>query len=416
MDTKPRSASDSNQEDHQIPDTAHATQSDHSEQEIIELEESDKSWESENDNDSEDYHEEEQKQPMKQPEIKYGVESLSVFSAHTDAVCCLEIDPTNQANILTGSCDDKAMLWNSNTLSLLKTFDQNKESIAHARYNFDGKYFCTVCLNNEICIYKSETYQLIKKLDGPTAEISFAQWHPLANLIVCGSFDGTIWMFNAINGEVIGTYVGHKGAISTGGFTTDGKLIYSGGADGTVRTWYPMGKNSIVMQKGLLQMQGDEINTAICHPVISKGLIIAGSNEGSVLYCSISSHKVSSIINVSKSSIESIGSSPSGIDVVGDLEGCVTFIDSIMMKIRSYIKLNSGCIKIIMSKNDELCYISTTKGAVYKIDFKKGEVKSIYIGHTGAILDFQVNKEENRLYTAGDDGKCRIYDLSQNKL
>jgi WD40 repeat protein len=34
-------------------------------------------------------------------------------------------------------------------------------------------------------------------------------------------------------------FAGHDGAVACGGFTKDGKMIYTGGEDGTIRQWMP---------------------------------------------------------------------------------------------------------------------------------------------------------------------------------
>ena len=43
----------------------------------------------------------------------------------------------------------------------------------------------------------------------------------------------------ATDGKCIQVFVGHDGAVTNGGFTKDGKFVYTGGEDGTVRIWAP---------------------------------------------------------------------------------------------------------------------------------------------------------------------------------
>ena len=43
----------------------------------------------------------------------------------------------------------------------------------------------------------------------------------------------------AHNGQCIQVFAGHDGGVSSGCFTKDGKVICSGGEDGSVRIWAP---------------------------------------------------------------------------------------------------------------------------------------------------------------------------------
>jgi WD40 repeat protein len=423
-EAKPRSASDAEPEETKTKEKH--LKSEHGSGDEIEVQELDESWESEDDDEE---NEENDGKPGVHEEIKEEEEELHVpvqgethqsirsFTGHKDAVCCIDIHPINESKILSGGCDDKAIIWNAIDGSILKVLDQNKESIAFAKFSSDGKYFATVCLDNEICVYKSESFELVKKFEGPTAEIPFIEWHSKASLLLCGSFDGTLWLYNAVSGEDIGSYVGHKGSVRAGGFTADGKLIFSAGEDMTIRTWYPLGKANTIMQKGAFQFKGTEINAAIANPQPTKGCIIAGTNEGTIIYSFIHSHKITSILDVGDTSIECIGASPcSDIDIVGCLDGKLTLIDNAVMKIRATISLDSGCVKCYVCKKEEQCFVSTTKGILYKINYKKAEIEDKFVGHAGAILDFKLNKDETLAYTASEDKTCLIYDVRHSKL
>jgi len=76
-------------------------------------------------------------------------------------------------------------------------------------------------------------------LEGPSQDISFIDWHKKGNVIVCGSIDGSAWLFNAETGDVLQTFYGHKQEVSCGGFTPNGKRVITGSHDKSLKVWFP---------------------------------------------------------------------------------------------------------------------------------------------------------------------------------
>ena len=59
-------------------------------------------------------------------------------------------------------------------------------------------------MDSTIKVYDiEEDYKLISTLEGPSDEVTFFDWHPKGNVIVCGSKDNSVWMFNGMNGDFI---------------------------------------------------------------------------------------------------------------------------------------------------------------------------------------------------------------------
>jgi WD40 repeat protein len=48
------------------------------------------------------------------------------------------------------------------------------------------------------------------------------RWHPRGHLVLAGSEDSTVWMWNADKGACINTFSGHGGSVTCGDFTPDG--------------------------------------------------------------------------------------------------------------------------------------------------------------------------------------------------
>jgi eukaryotic-like serine/threonine-protein kinase len=60
---------------------------------------------------------------------------------------------------------------------------------------------------------------------------------PDGKVVACGGLDGTVWLWEATTGELIGRRAGHAGAVRALAFTPDGRRLLSGGDDRVVRFW-----------------------------------------------------------------------------------------------------------------------------------------------------------------------------------
>jgi hypothetical protein len=56
-------------------------------------------------------------------------------------------------------------------------------------------------------------------------------------MVVSGSADGTVRLWEAASGRGLRTLAGHTGSVWSVGFSPDGSMVVSGADDGTVRLW-----------------------------------------------------------------------------------------------------------------------------------------------------------------------------------
>ena len=174
----------------------------------------------------------------------------AVFRGHTDSVYCGAVHPTMPGLVLTGGGDDVAFLWRFPiTSNLVDSSEQvdieavirlegHTDTVTSVGFNFDGSMALTGSYDGTVRIWKADTGEFLRTLDGPE-DVEWASWHSKGNAVIAGSKDGTLWMWLAHNGQCIQVFAGHEGTVSCGMFSSDGKVICSGGEDGTLRIWAP---------------------------------------------------------------------------------------------------------------------------------------------------------------------------------
>ena len=81
--------------------------------------------------------------------------------------------------------------------------------------------------------------------------MQWIKWHPQGHLVLAGSEDASVWMWNGDRGVFLNTFSGHASAVTCGDFTPDGKTICTGSDDASLRIWNPKTGESNHVVKGV---------------------------------------------------------------------------------------------------------------------------------------------------------------------
>src|SRR5579863_4579034 len=79
--------------------------------------------------------------------------------------------------------------------------------------------------------------QGVLRLTGHTDGVRSVAWSPDGRMILSGSRDRTLILWDAATGERIRTFEGHDGGVTAVAFSPDGKSALSGSQDKTVILW-----------------------------------------------------------------------------------------------------------------------------------------------------------------------------------
>lgn len=365
---------------------------------------------------SDDENGEEDKEEDKDAIEPRDTNNTGTFAGHKDfvtAVCCSHIDPDLVA---TGSGDETCKVWSLASQKEGKTLVGHKDSVVSCQFSFDGSRLCTASLDNSLKIWNAKKeFELVATLEGPQAEIHFIEWHQKGNVVLCGSEDGSMWMFDGNKGEYMNTFTGHHGSISAGGFTTDGKFVYSAGIDGTLRVWKPKkpGGEPEILKSGGKDKEFGGYTCACCHP--TKDLIFAGTDQGVVVVGLHKSRQIGTSMKMSEGDcyIETIATSTKcdNFAACGTTDGTFSIVDVSVPKVRNKNELKHAVVKAAFSKLDETVFAATADGRILRIDPRSGNVAKELVGPACAVLDFDVSANEDWLVAGFDDGACLTYKL-----
>jgi WD40 repeat protein len=101
----------------------------------------------------------------------------------------------------------------------------------------DGKLLVSGSWDQTIKIWQLETGQLLHTLKGHRDRVYAIALTPDGQIIASGSADKTIKLWHVQTGELLGTFTGHGNIVTALAFTASGEMLVSGSLDKTIKIW-----------------------------------------------------------------------------------------------------------------------------------------------------------------------------------
>jgi ribosome assembly protein SQT1 len=366
-------------------------------------------------------------------------QSNAQFQIHTGPVYgiagYLDDDQENASLvIISGGGDDKACLHTRNGSKILEhNFKDTVSSVAvhvsndpSTRLMVAGSYDGTMVVFD---LNSNNMGQKLKEFEGPT-DVEWVAFHPTGSVLLCGSTDGTVWMFHIGLSKCLQVFVGHEDAVAAGTFANDGKLAVTTSADGTVRVWAPKTGQA----KHVFRFQAP-LTCLTVNPNDSK-LILVGSEDGQAHVCHIVTHKVlasfrhSEVPNPASHelendeenenlavSVEAVGFAKTSQSwcATGGVDGILKIWDLEKCQCRQICAQEGkdGITKLQWLEHFPIVVTASIAGVVRLWDARNGQLLVTFTGGSSATInDLQILTRSNDdvvILTASDDQKVRVF-------
>ncbi|MFH1832349.1 MAG: WD40 repeat domain-containing protein [bacterium] len=156
------------------------------------------------------------------------------LTGHTKGVECVEIAPNG--NIVTGSYDNKAKIWDPNTGQCLHTLNGHIGSVWSIAIAPNGNII-TGSGDYTAKIWDASTGQCLRTLAGHTGPVFGVAIAPNGN-IVTGSGDHTAKIWDPNTGQCLHTLNGHTDSVRSIAIAPNGNIV-TGSKDDTAKIWNP---------------------------------------------------------------------------------------------------------------------------------------------------------------------------------
>jgi WD40 repeat protein len=171
---------------------------------------------------------------------------ISALEGHSEGIISLAFSPDGR-QILTGSYDNSARLWEAETSKSLAYFEDSsdRESVNFVAFSPEAK---KALISTS---YKANLWELANSspYPVPSSHIGYISTIALtreADLLVTGSWDKTLLIWSK-NREKLGVYRQHGDSVSCAVISPDNITVASGSMDGAIHLWETATRQTIAI-------------------------------------------------------------------------------------------------------------------------------------------------------------------------
>ncbi|TYH54824.1 hypothetical protein ES332_D09G197500v1 [Gossypium tomentosum] len=342
-------------------------------------------------------------------------DSIHIFTGHTGELYAVACNPTDPVLVATGGGDDKGFLWKIGHADWASELQGHTDSVSSLAFSHDGQLLASGGFDGLVKVWDTSG-NLKSTLEGPGGGIEWIRWHPKGHLILAGSEDCTVWMWNADNGSCLNVFSGHGASVTCGDFTPDGKTICTGSEDATLRIWNPRSGESIHVVRGYpYHTEG-----LTCLSISSDSTFaVTGSKDGSVHVVKITTGKVASSWASQTSSTEG---DPESIECVsfapkfpwavsGGMDRNLTIWDLQNSSPRFICNHEEGVTCLAWLGASKFLATGCCDGRICIWNCLSGECVITFKGHEHAIQSLSVSSNLEFLVSVSMDNTARVFEI-----
>ncbi|MCA3448699.1 MAG: caspase family protein [Rhodobacter sp.] len=168
--------------------------------------------------------------------LSAGAQEIRSFTGHGDGVNSVAFSPDGR-QVLTGSFDDTARLWDTATGWQIRSFTGHGGWVYSVAFSPDRRQVLTGSLDATARLWDAATGREIRSFTGHEYSVNSVAFSPDGRQVLTGSEDNTARLWETATGREIRSFTGHERGVNSVAFSPNGQQVLTGSGDYTARLW-----------------------------------------------------------------------------------------------------------------------------------------------------------------------------------
>lgn len=198
---------------------------------------------------------------------------------------------------------------------------------------------------------KSLSWQCTHTLSGHSSFVNTVAISPNEQILVSGSWDAKIKLWNLQTGELISTLPGHEDRVNSVAISTDGKVIVSGSFDETIKIWHlPTGELFKTLPGHIMGVNGVAISPDV------KVIASCGGDDNTIKFWNLQTGELLRTVSGHTGDVNSVFFSPDGSLLASGSSDCTSKVWDVKTGelIRSLSGLKLGVNSVAISADGQV--------------------------------------------------------------
>ena len=354
-------------------------------------------------------------------------QELFPLTGHSDSVRSVAFSSDGQ-RIVTGSWDRTIRVWEAATGRPLRSIVANGKEVFSVAFSPDGQRIVSGGQEETARVWDANSGNELFPLEGHTNLVWAVAFSTDGQRIVTGSWDQTAKVWDAHTGEDLSTLIGHRGAVLSVAFSPDGQRVVTGGQDHRAKVWdaatgahrFTIKGHSAAVFSVSFSRDGTRILTSSDDQTAR--LWDAASGEELRVFKGHGSRIGSAAFSPDGQRIVTGGGAmrfaPEGIFFIpttGDDQAAKVWDATDTREVLTLRGHEKEVVSVDISADGRFVASGSFDGTARVWDIRTGQEVSRMSGHDAAVRGVAFFPDGKRIITGGFDGTARIWDIASRR-
>ncbi|OMJ88149.1 hypothetical protein SteCoe_9968 [Stentor coeruleus] len=330
---------------------------------------------------------------------------------HDKAVLCID-KSDDGTHLVTGGADKKVKVFNLDNEVVQSSLTELSSSVWSVRFSQDSEYIAAGDSNGVIKLWKFETLELFKTLNGHTKRITHLTFNTANTTLISSSNDTTLRIWDIIEDKHEIILSGHTDWVKNFRLSQDEKYIYSIAENYKIMTWnFPRFDKSCCRKANKSPIQ------LICSSSNNQYLYTSDINE--IAVWTLHDKEYYKTLKT-QWKLSAMCTNSDGLGIIAAYENNEIHFWSVEDSESQFKKKHSSHIRcIVCSPDGRYVVVGDVNFRVTVYNKRNFRVSNVFRRHNAVINSIifgkPINGENDKLYSGGDDKVIFIYSINENK-